>query len=113
MLRVKSKKTKGFLSRLIFSILQNNVESRDNWLLTVKEVHDREMALCGFSKDNYYDYVFNYQLTNPQTICRIWRMIQEKNVDLRGSEWADRQRISGEIRNTISSNDSIQFGLFN
>ena len=112
MLRVQNKKNKGFISRLIYSILKSNVESRDNWLLTLKEVHDREMALWGFVKEDYYDCVFTYKLTNPQTVSRIWRKIQEVNVELRGTEWSERQKLGGMIAGEIASGTSQLF-LFN
>jgi hypothetical protein len=109
MLKIQNKKNKGFVSRLIYSILVHNVESRDNWLLTLKEVHDREMALYGFTKEHYYDYVFGYKLTNPQTVSRIWRKIQEHNEELRGTEWKERQQLGGMIAGVIAGENSQLF----
>ena len=88
---------KGYISRLTYSILNNNLEARDNWMLVVKQVHDIEMAMTGVSKSNYYDALFNDNLTNPQTISRIWRKIQEHNPELRGEEWEERQKQGGQV----------------
>jgi hypothetical protein len=112
MIRVKNKMSKGFVSRLIYSILKSNIDSRDNWLLTLKEVHDRELALYGFEKTDYYDCVFSYKLTNPQTISRIWRKIQEVNVELRGTEWEERQQLGGQIAIEVATSRFSQLNLF-
>jgi hypothetical protein len=92
---------KGYISRMTFSILTNNKESRDNWMLVVKQIHDIEMMTWGISKPDYYDALFSYKLTNPQTISRIWRKIQEHNPELRGEEWEQRQQQGGQIAQEI------------
>lgn len=104
---------KGYISRLIYSILNNNIEARDNWMLVVKMVHDIEMSIINISKSNYYDALFNEELTNPQSISRIWRKIQEHNPELRGEEWRDRQRQGGQIaKEAIIQKGFFQISLF-
>ena len=109
MLKKQSKKTKGYISRLVYSILVHDAQSRDDWMLVVKEIHDREMAIYAIPNERYYDSVFSYKLSNPQTICRVWRKVQEHNVELRGAEWSERQKMAGEISSIISSS---QMNLF-
>jgi len=98
---MKNKSRNRYLTRLIFTILTDNKELRDNWMLVVKEVHDREMSLYCFKKENYYDHVFSFQLTDAQTIARIWRLIQEMNPALRGDEWELRQVHAMKIKKII------------
>ena len=106
-------KNKGYISRMTYSILTNNKESRDNWLLVVKQVHDIEMTFWNITKSDYYDALFSFKLTNPQTISRIWRKIQEHNPHLRGEEWLLRQQQGGQIDQAIASEKTIfQANLF-
>jgi hypothetical protein len=89
---MKNKSRNRYLTKTIFSILTDNKDLRDNWLLVVKEVHDREMALYSLDKKDYYNHVFSFKLTDAQTIARLWRLIQEINPALRGDEWEVRQK---------------------
>jgi hypothetical protein len=47
-----------YLSRLIKHILIDDKSARDNWMDTIRQVHDREMQLWCFSKEQYYDAFF-------------------------------------------------------
>ena len=105
-------KNRGFISRMIYYILVNDIESRDNWMLVVKKVHDIEMVNYNIAKADYYDSLFSFKLTNPQTISRIWRKIQEHNVELRGQQWEDRQKAGGYIRNKIAEGEFFQLDIF-
>jgi hypothetical protein len=105
-------RNKGYLSRMIYSILVNNKESRDDWMLVVKQIHDTEMAMWGILKADYYDALFGLKLANPQTISRIWRKIQEKYPDLRGEFWEDRQAQGGMIASQIVTDNIFQTSLF-
>lgn len=40
-------------------------------------------------------------LSDPEQIRRLWQKAQEKNPELRGSEWYLRQKKAGRIRKTI------------
>jgi hypothetical protein len=105
-------KNKGYLSRMIYSILVNNKESRDDWMLVVKQIHDTEMAMWGILKADYYDALFSMKLSNPQTISRIWRKIQEKYPDLRGEFWEERQVHGGMVAAQIVTDRFLQPSLF-
>lgn len=105
-------KNKGYLSRMIYSILVNNKESRDDWMLVVKQIHDTEMAMWGILKQDYYDALFSMKLANPQTVSRIWRKIQEKYPDLRGEFWEERQAQGGMIAMEVVTDRFIQPSLF-
>jgi hypothetical protein len=103
---------KGFISRMIYYVLVNDKETRDDWMLVVKKVHDIEMINYKIDKVDYYDSLFSYKLTNPQTISRIWRKIQEHNPDLRGEFWLDRQRYAKGVSTEIVKGGYFQLDLF-
>ena len=85
------------LQRLVFNVLTESVESRDDWMLSVKNIHELEMQIYGIGKADYFDALHGGRLTNVQTVSRIWRKIQEEYPALRGEEWEDRQRQGGKI----------------
>ena len=99
----------NYISRLIFDLLEKNIEARDDMMLTVRYVHDYEMALLKIKKSEYYDSLFSGKLSSIKTIDRIWRKTQETYPDLRGKEWEYRQFQAGVIRSYFSMN---QLGLF-
>lgn len=105
-------KNKGYISRLIYQILKDDKETRDDWMLVVKKVHDIEMVFAKISKVDYYDALFSDRLTNPQTISRIWRKIQEHNSELRGEQWLERQRQGGAFSKAVVSDGFLQLDLF-
>lgn len=101
----------SYLTRLIIQILINNKESRDDWMLTVKEVHDREMMVWYINKSEYYDAIFSNKLSNVQTITRIWRLAQEKRPELRGEQWEQRQKLAGIISDEMVDENNVQYKL--
>ena len=94
-------KTKSYISRLVFSILRDRPETRDEWMLMIKEIHNRQMSLYAISKEEYYDAFFDGQLANVDTIKRVWALIQEKYPELRGENWVERQIQGGVIASSI------------
>jgi len=102
-----------YLTRLITNILHNNVDARDNWMQTIKEVHDKEMQLWCFTESEYYKAFFGGHLSNVHTIKRLWQMVQEKHPQLRGETWEERQRQGGMMAQEIHEIGSFQLELFN
>lgn len=100
-----------YLSKLIHSILSNNEKSRDDWMLMIKEVHDREMVIWAFTPDDYYKAFFSGKLSNVQTIIRLWRLLQEKCPELRGETWEERQRQGGMLAREIAE-EKTQLEIF-
>ena len=78
------------LQRLIYNILVTHKESRESWLLTIKIVHQTEMTIKGISIQNYFYSVFDEELSNLNSIKRIWSKIQEDVPQLRGDNYEDR-----------------------
>ena len=101
------KRPSGFISRFIFSVLRDIPETRDDWMLLIKLVHDTEMSVRKISREQYYEHFFNGQFSNVDSIKRIWALIQERNPKLRGVKWKERQKIAKEI-----SKDTNQLYLF-
>jgi hypothetical protein len=99
----------NYISRLVLDLLEKNVESRDDMMLTVRYVHDFEMAMLNVKKSEYYDSLFDGKLSSIKTIDRIWRKIQEAYPNLRGKEWEYRQYQAGIISSICSAN---QLDLF-
>lgn len=102
-----------YLTKLVYSILTHDKASRDDWMIVIKEVHERELPMWGYTKETYFDAFFNNKLSNVQTITRIWRVIQEKCPELRGENWAERQAQAGLIASEFVSEKDIQITLFN
>lgn len=103
-----------YITKTTYRLLKDNISMRDNYLLLCKEIHNNEMNLLGFKKEDYYDLVFEEKLSNVQTIVRIWRALQEKCPELRGAEWEERQRNGGKIRAEIAEENALfrQLKLF-
>lgn len=85
----------NYLTRLVTQILINHEECRDDYMLTIKMVHDRELKIWWLDTTEYYNALFSNKLSNVQTIGRLWRLIQEKRPELRGKSWEDRQKKAG------------------
>lgn len=95
---------KNYLKKMITQILHNNEESRNDMMLTAKIIYDSELASMDKTKEHMYECFFNHKLSSIKTIDRSWRMIQEENENLRGSEWNKRQKKSIEIAQEIIDN---------
>jgi hypothetical protein len=105
------------LIQLIYNILSNDVETRDDWMLCIKEIHSIEMTFKGISKNDYFTKLFEKNddgeysnFSNVHTIKRLWQKVQEDFPNLRGSTWEERQRQGGQyVVNTI---DEQQLSFF-
>jgi len=104
------KRPNGFISRIIFSVLRDLPETRDDWMLLVKIIHDTEMSVRKIPKEDYYEHFFNNEFSNVYTIKRVWALIQERNPKLRGDKWEERQNRAREIATEIVSH--YQLDLF-
>jgi len=105
------------LIQLIYNILSNDVETRDDWMLCIKEIHSIEMTFKGISKNDYFAKLFEKNdegeysnFSNVHTIKRLWQKVQEDFPNLRGVTWEERQRQGGQyVPNTI---DEQQLSFF-
>ena len=92
-------------------LLIKNEESRDDMMLTVRYIHDFEMALFSIPKTQYYDALFNGKLSSIKTLDRIWRKAQMDNPSLRGREWLQRQIQSGQCSDDFISRNPLGLNL--
>jgi hypothetical protein len=99
--------------KLIYNILTSKDETRDDWLLTIKMVHDYEMIQMGIPNAEYYESLFEKRiLTNVHSIIRDWRKVQQDNEHLRGEEWSERQKCSNTFKEEYKYYTDKQYSLF-
>jgi hypothetical protein len=101
------------LTKRVFFLLLNNSELRDDWIGTIKSIHDEEMMNLGIPIESYYQAFFTAgKLSNIDTIKRIWALLQEKNKGLRGATWEERQKQGGIISKEMMFFDPKQLNMF-
>jgi hypothetical protein len=103
--------------KLIETILTNDAESRDDWMLCVKKIHSWQMMLNGVTKEQYFDKLFEQDadekysyFMNVDTIKRIWAKVQEEKPSLRGLKWVERQIQGGNYN--VNVYNEMQLSLF-
>jgi hypothetical protein len=101
------------LTKIIFNLLVNNEALRDDWLSTVRMVHDIEMSVHAIAQQDYYYAIFyTNKLSNITTIKRMWQMVQENSPNIRWNTWEERQRYGGMIAKEIVFFDVKQLKMF-
>ena len=110
---MSTKFTSGNLTKRIVRLLIENKDLRDDWLTTIRIIHDKEMEIHNIPvQDYYYSVFFTNKLSNTDTIKRVWAMVQEKRADLRGETWEERQRQGGMIAKEMIFIDPKQLKMF-
>ena len=106
------------LISIIYHTLTNKVETRDDWMLCIKEIHSLEMLSKKISSEDYFEKLFEMDedgeyvnFSNVHTIKRLWQKVQEDFPNLRGNTWEDRQKQGGQY-NVNSFYDDSQLSLF-
>jgi hypothetical protein len=106
------------LIQLIYNILSNDSETRDDWMLCIQEIHSIEMKFHGISKNDYFDKLYEKDdegeypyFSNVHTIKRLWQKVQEDFPNLRGLTWETRQKQGGQYV-VDSLNDDTQLSFF-
>jgi hypothetical protein len=101
------------LTKIILNLLIKNEYLRDDWVHTIRMVHDIEMGLHGIvQQDYYYTIFYTEKLSNVHTIKRLWQMVQEYRADLRGETWEERQKQGGMIAKEIVFINPLQLKMF-
>lgn len=101
-----------YLTRLITHILIEDESARDNWMDTIKQVHEKELSLLSYPKEMYFDVLFSKKLSNVHTIKRLWQLVQEQNPELRGKKWKERQKQGGMVAEEFAEQKFLEFDLF-
>jgi len=102
---------------LIYNILSNDKETRDDWMLCTKEIHSIQMKLHGISKADYFDKLYEknnegeyHYFSNVCTIKRLWQKVQEDYPNLRGLTWETRQKQGGQyVVDSLSDDSQLSF----
>jgi hypothetical protein len=101
------------LTKVILNLLIESESLRDDWVSTIRMVHDMEMENNGIvMQDYYYAVFFTEKLSNVHTIKRLWQMVQEHRADLRGKNWEERQRQGGAVANDMIFINPLQLKMF-
>lgn len=86
--------------RDVRSILTIYPETRDDDRKLIAQMWFRENEdVTGFQQ--FLGAFMNGKFTNPDTITRCRRKVQEMHPELRGAKYAERQRRGGELRTEI------------
>jgi hypothetical protein len=101
-----------YITSRILSTLQNYVECRDSYMLTIQKLHQEEINFMRKDQSDYFKLFFDKKLSSVNTIIRMWRKIQEVHIELRGINWEQRQVQSAEFRNKINVYGKDQLHLF-
>ena len=103
---------------LIYHTLSNKAETKDDWMLCIKEIHSLEMLSKKISNEEYFEKLFEsnefgeyINFSNVHTIKRLWQKVQEDFPHLRGDTWEERQRQGGQY-NVKNYYDDTQLLLF-
>jgi hypothetical protein len=106
------------LISLIYHTLSNKIDTRDDWMLCIKEIHSLEMLSKKILSEDYFEKLFEINedgeyinFSNVHTIKRLWQKVQEDFPNLRGTTWAERQKQGGQY-NVNSFYDDKQLTLF-
>lgn len=102
-------KNSGYITKKVIELLSSSAESRDEFMLVIKHIHDYELFLKKLDKTQYYDEFFFGSLTNVRSIHRVWQKVQEEHPQLRCKEWEERQAQAGIIAKSIVNNQLTIF----
>ena len=79
----------------VYPILSSNYSARDDDRVLLTSIWIEEMKLLNDS-----DFMGNFlkgNLSNPETITRSRRKLQQENIDLRGDKFDERHKLEGYI----------------
>ena len=95
------------LSERVKSVLEINPKARDSVALTITHLWLGDLTSMGYSRDTirlpkFFELLINKKLTDAQNVGRAWRLIQERNVHLRGKDYNKRHNIAEpEVRKFV------------
>lgn len=87
----------------IEKLLKDHPSLRDDDNLLIAKVWSTELKNRGFTKLNLMDEFAGGNLTSPESITRVRRRLQEKNPNLRGLTYENRQERGNKIKSIIKS----------
>ena len=88
------------LKRKIRTLLETNLETRDNDNLLISLIWESELNHNNLA--TFFEDFKNGKHTSSESIRRARQKLQEQNEELRGVTYNDRQRKGHEVRQTIN-----------
>src|SRR5688572_3627297 len=80
----------------VYSILLETPKSRDSDRVLLSIIWDNEIKELG-QVENFLPLFEDGKLSNPETVCRMRRKLQEVHPCLRGEKWDARHNVEGNI----------------
>ncbi len=80
----------------VYSILLEMPSSRDSDRVLLSKIWSNEKDQIEQDK-GFLEMFENGLLSNPETICRMRRKLQEVHPSLRGEKWESRHNVEGNI----------------
>lgn len=77
----------------VYSILTDLPDSRDDDRILLSNIWLKESE--GLDNKDFFHHFLKGNLSNPETITRIRRKLQEQHVQLRGEKWDVRHNLEG------------------
>lgn len=80
----------------VYSVLLESSSSRDSDRILLSKIWKHELEQTENDK-SFVEMFENGILSNPETICRMRRKLQEVHPSLRGEKWEARHNVEGSI----------------
>ena len=79
----------------VYATLVNLPEARDDDRILLVDIWKKEVE--GLENESFLTLFLAGKLSNPETITRIRRKLQEKHANLRGDKWDKRHQIEAIV----------------
>lgn len=87
------------------TILQNYPATADNNSILCRLFYKINYGIENDTTvSEFFDRIVNKEIPSIETICRVSRQIQEKNVNLRGDKWDERQLKTEKVKKDLGYN---------
>jgi hypothetical protein len=86
---------------MVYAVLIDNLRARDSDIILLSEIWKKELAHFE-DKNNFLDKFESNQLSNPESVCRVRRKLQEKHKNLRGDKWDTRHNFEGCVNSQLT-----------
>lgn len=81
----------------VYSALTDFPESRDDDKVLLSTIWVRELGDKESNIKDFFTEFLSGHLSNPETITRVRRKLQEKHEKLRGEKWEIRHKMEGAV----------------
>jgi hypothetical protein len=81
----------------VYSVLTEVSETRDDDRLLLAHIWIKEVGNEKGNLKEFFEQFLSGKLSNPETVTRIRRKLQEQHTSLRGEKWEIRHNMEGEV----------------